>query len=334
MEQTKPKRYYSVDYFKYFCALLIVVIHLKPLKYFSDTLSDFSINGIARIGVPFFFISSGFFLSKKLYAKKSVIKTYLLKLLAVYTFWSAVYATRLILIEIKNKSLTLSFLKALIIKYFLYGISEHLWFCISLLISALLLWLIHKIRLQKYTFLFSLILITAACVFLTYVKTVTKVFPALEGLSFEHCFWLFRLLVFGPCFVFLGDFICAKEEKILSLKNKLYYIFGAALIIHIAEKSFNYRHGDNLLINFSLYLLVMSIFFLLIKNPGKDGAGVSIYARNASAFTYYSHIIVLEAVGYLSDSYLIKYISVVLITLILSIILTKINNKKLNYVLM
>lgn len=59
---TEKKSYAGIDYFRLIAALLIVAIHTSPLVSFSQ-IGDFMFTRIiARVAVPFFFITSGFFL--------------------------------------------------------------------------------------------------------------------------------------------------------------------------------------------------------------------------------------------------------------------------------
>ena len=59
---SKNKSYTGVDYFRLISAYLIIAIHTSPLTSVSAT-GDFIFTRIvARIAVPFFFMTSGFFL--------------------------------------------------------------------------------------------------------------------------------------------------------------------------------------------------------------------------------------------------------------------------------
>lgn len=58
----EKKSYAGIDDFRLIAALLIVAIHTSPLASFSET-GDFILTRIfARVAVPFFFTTSGFFL--------------------------------------------------------------------------------------------------------------------------------------------------------------------------------------------------------------------------------------------------------------------------------
>lgn len=58
----KTKDYAGIDFFRIIAALLIITIHTSPLLTYSET-GDFILTRIlARIAVPFFLMTSGFFL--------------------------------------------------------------------------------------------------------------------------------------------------------------------------------------------------------------------------------------------------------------------------------
>ena len=89
------KSYPCIDLIKFICALLVVTIHISPLrgnlpiaaKYFNFT-TKFC---LARIAVPFFFVASGFFLFRKMpldNINSDTIKEYCFKLLRLFGLWT------------------------------------------------------------------------------------------------------------------------------------------------------------------------------------------------------------------------------------------------------
>ena len=56
------KSYTGIDGFRFLAAFFIIAIHTSPLSSFSET-GDFVLTRVfARVAVPFFFMTSGFFL--------------------------------------------------------------------------------------------------------------------------------------------------------------------------------------------------------------------------------------------------------------------------------
>lgn len=56
----KNKGYVGIDYFRVIAAFLIVAIHTSPFASFSETGDFIFTRIIARVAVPFFFMTSGF----------------------------------------------------------------------------------------------------------------------------------------------------------------------------------------------------------------------------------------------------------------------------------
>lgn len=93
------KQHNAIDLAKLICALFVVAIHVSPFGS-TDQMTilswmDFFLrNCIARIAVPFFFITSGYFLFRKTDINNfdfSPCKAYLKKLIKLYLIWSAIY---------------------------------------------------------------------------------------------------------------------------------------------------------------------------------------------------------------------------------------------------
>lgn len=85
------KNYNTIDLFKFICAILIVFMH----TYCRDLGENGSmfVKTICAIGVPFFFITSGFFLGKGFERnnndidKKEYYKKYISRLIKMYIGW-------------------------------------------------------------------------------------------------------------------------------------------------------------------------------------------------------------------------------------------------------
>lgn len=84
----------GIDLGKFIAAVLVVLIHTHPLKWFSVDLEYYSVQGIARLAVPFFFVCSGYLYARSALKKNwawSTLGGYLKRLLIVYGVWSLVY---------------------------------------------------------------------------------------------------------------------------------------------------------------------------------------------------------------------------------------------------
>lgn len=91
----QKKEYAAVDLFKFICAMLVVVIHAKPFE--NIFWLDAGIGLVTRFAVPYFFLSSSYFLFKKLSScetfkeKSKVYFTYFLRLVRFYAIWFVIF---------------------------------------------------------------------------------------------------------------------------------------------------------------------------------------------------------------------------------------------------
>lgn len=75
--------YKMIDVMKYIAAMMVICIHCGSI--FSQEYTDFFIkNIICRIAVPFFFISSAYFVRKGSSQGQAYVKTYLKNLIKSY----------------------------------------------------------------------------------------------------------------------------------------------------------------------------------------------------------------------------------------------------------
>ena len=83
---TGEKGYTGIDGFRLIAAALVVAIHTSPLLLWGET-ADFVLTGvIARIAVPFFFMTSGFFLFAGRGGERERLKSLLGKTAKIYGF--------------------------------------------------------------------------------------------------------------------------------------------------------------------------------------------------------------------------------------------------------
>ena len=69
--------YTGIDFFRLIAALLVITIHTSPLASSSET-GDFVLTRVAaRVAVPFFFMTSGFFLISRYSRDNSELKKFI-----------------------------------------------------------------------------------------------------------------------------------------------------------------------------------------------------------------------------------------------------------------
>ena len=89
------RNYYMIDIIKFFCCILVFIIHIPPFPKDAFPMAGYVNFGlqkyVSRIAVPFFFTASGFFLFRKLEFQKpdgETVKNYCFKILRLLAIWS------------------------------------------------------------------------------------------------------------------------------------------------------------------------------------------------------------------------------------------------------
>lgn len=153
------KEVIGIDCMKFFFAICVVAIHTHPYSNYTST--PFTVERILDIlllcAVPFFFITTGYFIGKKLSSlfsdekNESVLKYYLLKYLKLYLIWTIAYLPitlyyYMVISSQKSFGLMLiDFLRGLIL------LGEHwnswmLWYLLSMIYALIIFSLIRLLK--------------------------------------------------------------------------------------------------------------------------------------------------------------------------------------------
>lgn len=137
----KKKIIPSLDVAKFICAVFVVMIHTPPLADINKYLNYGIINYIARLAVPFFFVTSGYLCFRKTSYEKfdfNVPKRYALKILKLYILWTLIYIIPFFYKSIYKckKGYIYGLLSA--IRTFIFSGYHHLWYLSALVVAVLL----------------------------------------------------------------------------------------------------------------------------------------------------------------------------------------------------
>lgn len=144
--------YPNLDLVRFFCALLIIVIHTDPLENVSE-LADFYLNDvIARVAVPVFFAISGFLFCRGLtfengrIARTAENRRRLIrstgKNALLYAAWSLAYLVIVLPKWYQSGWWGISAVKDWLHSFFLIGGYFHLWFLLALILATPALYLL------------------------------------------------------------------------------------------------------------------------------------------------------------------------------------------------
>ena len=234
------ERIESLDTLKGLALFAVVIIHIRGEfigRELIPGILDFIILNSSRIGVPLFFLISGFLLKKKFEQRdtKKYTVNYVKNLIYYYILANGLYLslqTGLILIQSytsislpRTVSMTSS-LTGLIFDFFYtgYAVRMSLWFFTALIFSTLIIYLANKYRKIN-----TLLLIASLLHFIGVAVNSYQFFdlpiPPRDA------------LFFGLVYTSVGFKIAElKLEKIRNHRSKLIWISGLLLLLHLAER--------------------------------------------------------------------------------------------------
>ena len=295
----KKENYAIIDFFKLFLAFCIVGLHTgfllnQSYGYYVHTI-------IFSIGVPFFFICSGYFLACKTTKlnRKSIIKKYIKDLIFIYFVLGSINILMNLLIA---KDFSASLLWQNIWQMFTGSSSSVMRYVWSLIISSIILLHLDDNKYLKKALLIFLILFFIGLLFNNYNFLLLN-----DDFQFFYNFlinnfinnqnWLFcGFLFFGLGYYF------NKNNKVIQdySKNKIliYIILLVGLVITIVEVLIIKKHLD-VVVNYEYFighlLLIPSLFIILLNSKlNKFIKFDTRVIRKLSAYIYFFHLNIMN----------------------------------------
>ncbi len=285
------KAYTGIDSFRIAAAILIVTIHTSPLSTYSET-GDFILTRIvARLAVPFFFMTSGFFLISGFRENGDRLHGFLKKMLGLYLAAILFYLP----LNLYNGYFGQEHLLPNLIKDLcLDGTLYHLWYLPAAMLGAFLSW--HLVGRLGFGggFGAALLLYLLGLLGDSYFGLTESLPPLKAGYDslFEVMDYTRNGLFFAPVFFVMGGFLREREESLTLQKSIVGFVlsfaclFGEGMLLHGLE----WQRHDSMY----LFLLPCSYFLfgilLHFRGPGKKGL------RRTALFLYIIHPMVIVAV--------------------------------------
>lgn len=310
------KSYNSIDLVKFICSILIIVIHSKPLLEFSDTANYIFNSSVCRLAVPFFFMSTGFLVFRKIdlcNMQRGSLVSFTKKILKLYLVWSIIY----FLPSIYNLyTLTPSISRCLIkfIRNTVFSASYvHLWYLPAVIVAVWLTYFSLKhFKKFKIIILCALLLYVIGMLPLTYRKAFGFFFynPEIQKLIllFKKLFVTTRNgIFFGFIFVAIGALFAYKPIKIKFSKAVILLFASVLLLIAEVVTSFFYFRSDEsdfwLMLVPSAFLLFYITAHIEIKNSNKY-----FFLRQMSSLIYFSHHFIIFFILFI-NKLLLRYLN-------------------------
>ncbi len=294
------RNYNALDAMKFVASLFVVGIHVHPFGDFSGK-ADYLFIVLARFAVPFFFVTSGFLLFKRLKSEENpnrYLKSYVMRILKMYLFWFIVdlpmtYARKLQPLGGDNAGAKiLEFCKNAVFTSTFRGS----WFLMATIYGVLLVWLLSK-KFGNRTLLGLGLLLYGLCILTS----------AYEGIFKESGAWqvyrVYRELTGGAAynrwpagflFLALGKWFADNEQR-LPISRKTAF-FGCIISVYLMMLEMTCLKGREIVgasdCFMTLIPLTVFLFALLLHTQLPDD---SLYRkmRAASTVTFYAHFMLL-----------------------------------------
>lgn len=329
----------SIDIMKLILAILILAINCINIGFgkFDFYVTEY----IARLAVPLFFCTSGYFLFENYSSQSSgefdkKVKKYEINLLKIYFIWNAVYLFVKIYFWIKEGTAFID-----IVKYFYYvfiGIQyQQLWYIGASIVGVFIIWLLLKKLSIKTVLFFSVLFYLIALFFFTYVPVTSELIIDKSRilsfflLNYNRVFSTFRNGVFfGFPFLSIGAYMAVKPKKINIFAVCIVFIAGMSLLftetVYLKSISSPY-HG------MMLFLLITTpcIFDLVRRISLKPSPAFKNIRKLSTYFFLFSEMSI-----FLTDEFILKgeninalmrYLLCIALSFVFSIVLMYFKNK-------
>ena len=329
---TKNESYSGIDYFRFIAALLIVAIHTSPLSSFSETGNFIFTRIVSRVAVPFFFMTSGFFLISRYTCNAEKLEAFIKKTTLIYGVAILLY----IPINVYNGYFKMDSLLPNIIKDIVFdGTLYHLWYLPASIIGAAIAWyLVKKLNYPKALMVASVLYLIG--LFGDSYYGITEKISCLNSLYtyiFQVTDYTRNGIFFAPIFFILGGFIADNRPQItfgksfLGFAISLALMLGEAMILH----HFDLQRHDSMYV----FLLPCMYFLFIVILHFKGKRLVSL--RTASLIIYIIHPMMIVVIRLFSkllhiqklfvENSIVHYFAVCLTSVVFSVVLTAMWNK-------
>lgn len=289
------RQYASIDIAKYIASLLVVCVHTYPLLGISEVLNTYLIQCIARLAVPFFFTSAGYFFFKKCTGNydtdKNALQDYLFRLLKLYVIWSVIYLPYTIYDYVSAGS-GFTAIFSYIRDFILAGSYYHLWYFPSSIIAFILVFYSYQKKGLEFTIRASLIAYGIGYL----INIFGPVWESIPGISLLYGLYI-RIFTtarngffFGPAFVTMG-LLMARTKRLP--KRTALIGFIVSMIVLFIEVTIYRLTGILQDLSCMFLALIPAIYFLVswllrVHIPYKP---IHRELRQDSTLIYTSHIL-------------------------------------------
>ncbi len=324
---TDSREYAGIDYFRVIAALLVVAIHISPLENINETADFILTRIIGRVAVPFFFMTSGFFIFSDIQNDKAKIKSFINKTISLYIISIIIYIpVNIYAGYFKGNNLLSKILRDILIN----GTMYHLWYLPAAILGGIITWVLMAKIGHKRAFYVALCMYLVGLFGDSYFGVIenTSILARFYDYIFKISDYTRNGLFFAPIFFILGSIIknqradYSRGSNFIALLISLSLMLAEGLLLH----KFQLQRHDSMYIT-----LVPCMFFLFRFLLSYRGNRVA-YLGTGTMIVYIIHpmmIIFVRLLGkvfglesLLVEDKFIHYILVLVFSTIVALILT------------
>lgn len=315
-------RYDSIDLTKFIASIFVVAIHTHPLILISES-ANYNLIVIARFAVPFFLITSSFFLFKKLGKSthpQSDLKKYLSRIGWLYLSWFIISLPITIYNHFFHPDYNMLTNLIIFIRDTLFSSSfSGSWYLVAMVYSILLVYFLSKKVSNFWLILLGLVFYSGSILASSYYGLIENTVVESFILNYEFLFssW-FNGFPAALIYVVIGKIIAEKELRVIKLTNVVHIFTILGFMLMLVEMNVLYyfqivRENDSFisLVPFSI-LLFISILKIKIELTN------AVIYRNLSTIIYFSHFNFVFAYTVLSKIFNIEIIGLARFGLVLT----------------
>lgn len=330
--------YTGIDIFRWAAAFLIVAIHTSPLASFSET-GDFILTRvIARVAVPFFLMTSGFFL---LGGKPSGDRQTCARRTGEEKLWrllkktAVIYGAAILLylpLNIYNGYFSGGHLPGKILKDLLFdGTMYHLWYLPAAMLGAVIAWYARKRMGYPGALLLTAALYIIGCFGDSYYGLAERIPWLREGYGqlFQVSDYTRNGIFYAPVFLILGGMLSDRGRTLAKRQSLAAFLvsFGLMLAEALTLRQFHLQRHD------SMYLFLLPAAFFLFGWLLTFRGRRIVFLRDSAMLIYLLHpmmIVVVRMAARLTglwtllvENSLVHYLAVCISTLLVSLLLLR-----------
>lgn len=305
-EKIEMENIVGIDYLRIFAAILITILHLKPTLSLDADITFYITNAITRVGVPVFFLITGFLYSAKgkSFGDKQVVLKHVRRMAILYCAWTIICSPMIIydfIVNPKYAGMSIAFKSAIFVRRFLLiGSYTPLWFFLAGIYATLLLWLLEKFQLSKVTILVFLGGMTfwGACLNDCYMPLGAIPFGSYEQLQVSMDRWhryvgmIWEETAWGGFYMYLGYCVQGKivaKNRAGGGKTRLYFALILFTLLLLGEVALLKGLGATAFSKMVTIMPIAILFIILFDSHGRKWT-YNPYIRKLSVLIYGFHI--------------------------------------------